>query len=113
VVYFCSALDTVELSNLGDTVRLSAGVGETKAGWTRVGVHLHDAGTPPPVVDRDWHRASLERDVAPRESATLHLDLPPIGSPGRYLMRFDLVIEGVMWLADRGTRPAELLLTAT
>ena len=103
---------TVRLVNLGDTVWLSNGVGERKAGWTRLGVHLYAAGAPADVVDFDWCRAPLERDVGPGDSATVRLDLPPFGRAGVYVLTFDLVIEGAMRFADRGTSPVELRVTA-
>ena len=103
---------TVRVANLGDTEWLNRGVGESKAGWTRLGVHLYEAGAPPHVVDFDWCRAPLGRDVGPGDSATVRLDLPPFGRAGVYVLLFDLVIEGAMWFADHGTSPSELRVTA-
>ena len=102
----------VRLVNLGDTVWLSRGVGERKAGWTRLGVHLYEASAPPRVLNFDWYRAPLERDVEPGDSVTVRFDLPPFGRAGAYVLLFDLVIEGALWFGDRGTRPAELRVTA-
>ena len=87
-------------------------MGERKAGWTRLGVHLYEAGAPPRVLNFDWYRAPLERDVEPGDSVTVRFDLPPFGRAGSYVLLFDLVIEGALWFGDHGTRPAELRVTA-
>jgi ubiquinone/menaquinone biosynthesis C-methylase UbiE len=103
---------TIALANLGNTVWLSRGLGETKAGWTRVGVHLYEDGVPPRLLDFDWYRAELDQDIGPGESVTKQLVLPPIGRAGSYLLRIDLVIEGALWFTERGTRQAELRVRA-
>ena len=105
----------LRVMNTGDTRWLHRGVGEPRAGWTRLGVHLHEAGDPlGAVVDFDWHRAGLDRDVAPGQSFTVRLALPGIERPGRYDLLFDLVIEGVAWFAERGaSKPPRLRVSVT
>lgn len=44
-------------------------------------------------------------DVAPGVEIQIEGQIPPLASPGRYVLRFDLVAEGVSWFADRGTIP--------
>jgi len=95
--------------NIGDTWWLHRGAGASRAGWTRVGVHLRDAGGPAArVVDFDWFRADFGGDVAPEDEVAGRLDLPPIGSSGAYDLEFDLVVEGMAWFAELGaSRPPD------
>ena len=100
----------LRVENIGDTCWLHRGVGDSRAGWTRVGTHLHEAGEPlGKVIDFDWHRAGLDGDVEPEDSVRVRCDLPAIHRPGAYDLRFDLVVEGLTWFADRGaSRPPRL-----
>ena len=105
----------LRVRNTGDTRWLHRGVGESRAGWTRLGVHLHEAGDPLGAVsDFDWHRAALDRDIDPGESFTVRLALPGIDRPGPCDLLFDLVIEGVTWFAERGaSKPPRLRVSVT
>ncbi len=98
----------VTLTNLAET-RWLAGE-RPDGGWTRLGAHLYRDGQPPVLIDFDWLRVDLPRDVARDETATLPVMLPPIDEPGIYRVIFDLVIEGQTWFADRGSVPLELTL---
>ena len=102
------------MANIGDTWWLYQGMGERRAGWTRLGIHLHRAGEPVgELIDFDWHRADLVRDIRPDAVISMPLDLPPIGRPGAYDLHFDLVVEGVTWFAQRGAlRPPVLRVIA-
>jgi SAM-dependent methyltransferase len=95
-----SARLTVDLYNAGDTRWLHT---EGRPGWTRLGGHLHRNDRSRSLVDFDWFRLSLPRDVAPEEQVRLEMQLPPIAGPGDYLLVFDLVIEGCAWFAERGS----------
>jgi SAM-dependent methyltransferase len=97
---------TLSIRNVGDTRWLAA----EGAGWTRVGAHLsrtqevggRDGGADAAsLVNYDWVRAALPRDIAPGETVDVAITLPPIAAPGRYTIEFDLVIEGVAWFATR------------
>ena len=105
----------LRVRNTGDTRWLHRGDGEPRAGWTRLGAHLHEAGEPlGAVIDFDWFRAALDRDVEPRKSFTVRLALPGIDRPGRYDVLFDLVIEGVTWFAARSaSNPPRLRVTVS
>jgi SAM-dependent methyltransferase len=96
----------VRVLNAGDTRWLRGEAAGT--GWTRIGAHLYEAAEPRRLVDFDWHRADLPRDVDPGQDVMVDLDLPPLPRPGVYLVVLDLVIEGMTWFADRGSRPATL-----
>lgn len=104
----------LRVANTGDTRWLHAGAGAARAGWTRIGIHLHGGGTPiGPLIDHDWYRAPLERDIDPGGQFTVALDVPPLNRPGVYALYFDLVVERLTWFADRGgSRPAALQITA-
>lgn len=97
---------TLRVTNIGET-RWLAGEG-AGAGWTRIGAHLYRAGASRDVVDFDWHRQDLPRDVEPGDRVTLDAVLPPLVDPGEYVVAFDLVVEGLTWFADRGSNPASV-----
>jgi SAM-dependent methyltransferase len=96
----------LSVTNIGDT-RWLAGEGAGR-GWTRLGAHLYRAGPPRELIDFDWYRLDLPRDVPPGDRVVLETILPIIEAPGDYLVVFDLVIEGLTWFADRGSAPATL-----
>jgi SAM-dependent methyltransferase len=96
---------TVDLYNAGDTRWLH---GDRDGGWTRLGAHLYGAGRDRPVIDFDWLRTPLPRDVAPEQSIRLQVELPAIDAPGDYRVVFDLVIEGSAWFAELGSLTLEL-----
>ena len=99
---------TLHVTNAGDALWLSAEKGGL--GWTRLGAHLLTATEPRRVIDFDWHRSSLPRDVAPGDRVRLDLDLPALESPGAYVVVFDLIVEGMAWFADRGSHSATMNL---
>ena len=96
----------ISVENTAETRWLSA-EGE---GWTRLGAHLYRAGDSEEVIDYDWLRVALPDDVEQYERVDLAFDLPPIDTPGRYRVEFDIVIEGMMWLGDRGSQTSSLTL---
>lgn len=82
-------------------------------GWTRIGVHLLRTGDRPETVDYDWLRVELPHDVSRDETIRLTIELPPIDEPGTYEVVFDLVIEGVAWFIDRGSKTASLTVNVS
>jgi SAM-dependent methyltransferase len=98
---------SVCLANIGDTVWLS-GQGQ---GWTRLGAHLYDGGQERRLIDFDWLRVELPRDVAPGEQVSLPVTLPPVASRGECVVLFDLVVEGMVWFAEHGSSPAPVLVS--
>lgn len=96
------------LTNTGDTRWLADIDGQ--AGWTRLGGHLYRAGEGSKVLDPDWGRWRLPRDVDPGERVELDVVLPPVAEPGDYRLVLDLVAEGVMWFAYRDSPTLELRL---
>jgi SAM-dependent methyltransferase len=98
----------VRLTNIGDTRWLAGHRAEP--GWTRLGAHLYRAGPRRELIDFDWYRVDLPRDVRPGDQIVVETALPTPGAPGDYLVVFDLVVEGLTWFADRGSEPATLTL---
>jgi SAM-dependent methyltransferase len=93
----------VRVVNRGDTRWLATAV--ESPGWARLGAHLYRATGPPPgeLVDFDWFRGPLPRDLEPGEEAIFEAGLPPVEEPGAYRLVFDLVAEQVTWFAERGS----------
>lgn len=102
----------LRVTNRGNTRWLHAGDGASREGWTRVGVHLYESDRVPRLIDFDWHRAGLGRNVDPASSVVVDFALPALSGRGEYELHFDLVIEGLMWFAERGaSAPARLRVT--
>jgi SAM-dependent methyltransferase len=97
----------VRLTNLGDTRWLSR---PGESGWTRLGAHLYRNSAPRALVDFDWFRQGLPSDIAPGHTVMMTAQLPAIPAAGDYVIEFDLVVEGLTWMADRGSAPVTLSL---
>ncbi len=67
----------------------------------RLGAQLctHD-GT---LINRDYARAWLPRDLPPGDETEISIDLTAPAKPGRYALKFDLVSEGVDWFEKSGS----------
>jgi SAM-dependent methyltransferase len=98
---------SLRIRNIGDTTWVSA----EGPGWTRVGAHLYRATPTADLVDFDWYRASLPFDVDPAAQVTIDLLLPATPTNGEFLLRLDLVVEGLTWFSDRGSSAATMRLT--
>jgi MoaA/NifB/PqqE/SkfB family radical SAM enzyme len=69
----------------------------------RLGAQLAQAdGT---IVTRDHARAWLPRTIDPGGRADVAIEVPAPTMPGRYLLRFDLVSEGIDWFEACGSEP--------
>ena len=90
------------IQNTGQT-RWLARTDDSGVGQVRLGLSLLDAEGR--LRQLDFGRCSLPGDIAPGEEVSIDGHVPPIDAPGRYVLRFDLVAEGVSWFADRGTIP--------
>jgi SAM-dependent methyltransferase len=101
---------TVEVENAGDTLWLADTAGVP--GWTQLGLRLHTADKAETLIDGEWQRARLPRDVPPGDSVRIVVELPALGSAsvgaGNYIVVFDLVAEGVAWFADVNSPTARL-----
>jgi hypothetical protein len=67
----------------------------------RLGAQLLDAHGG--MLNRDYARAWLPRDLAPGARADIRIDVPAPETPGRYRLKFDLVSEGIDWFEACGS----------
>ena len=100
----------VRVQNTGQT-RWIAAAEPSGVGQVRLGLSLLDAEGR--LRQLDFGRCSLTRDVAPGEETRIEGEVPPLSEPGRYVVRFDLVAEGVSWFGDRGTIPRAVPVVVT
>jgi hypothetical protein len=70
-------------------------------GHVRLGIQLLDETGR--LLARDYHRVALPRDTAPGASIDVSFICPAPESPGTYLLKFDLVAEGVTWFETEGS----------
>ena len=89
----------VTVRNTGDTLWLRG----TGHGHVRLGIQLFSPERA--LLARDFARASLPSDVAANQSVevAVGVTLPDATTP--YLLKFDLVDEGVCWFEDVDSRP--------
>jgi hypothetical protein len=55
------------------------------------------------LINRDFARADLPRTLGGGAAIDVPIRLPPLPSPGRYTLKFDLVSEGVDWFERCGS----------
>ena len=60
------------------------------------------------VLVNDGLRTPLPADLAPDRTVALRASVLLPEAPGRYLLEFDLVLEGVSWFAARGSPTARV-----
>lgn len=69
--------------------------------FVRLGAQLCQAdGT---LINRDFARAGLPRSLEGGASSDITVELPPVPDPGTYVLKFDLVSEGVDWFERCGS----------
>jgi len=90
----------VQITNMGSRM-WPAAPQHGASGHVTLGVQLLDAAGR--LVNRDYHRVALQRDIAPGESATLAFPCPIPAAPGLHLLKFDLVAEGITWFEPLGS----------
>lgn len=56
------------------------------------------------LMELNLSRASLKSDLYPGSYLDLDLELPPIGKPGIYRLKFDMVMEGIDWFEKAGSK---------
>jgi hypothetical protein len=55
------------------------------------------------IINRDFARAWLPQPLGPGDRTDIAIDIPAIGEPGRYALKFDLVSEGIDWFERCGS----------
>lgn len=104
----------------GETFTLQADVTNTRAtvwlkegrhgrGFVRLGAHLLDGEQR--VLNQDYGRGELPHDLPPGTRTGLALALQAPDAPGRYVIRLDMVNEGIGWFAEGQSRTADVTLT--
>ena len=96
----------VDLTNTAETAWLREG--RHGRGYVRLGAQLLDAGGV--MLSRDHARADLPADVPEGGSATVVLEPAVPASPGDYVLRLDLVNEGVGWFEAEGSPVVDVAL---
>ncbi len=96
---------TVGVRNLGDTTWLGAG---EEVGNVRVGIQLLNAERR--LLDMEFSRTRLTRDVIPGSALDIDIDVTVPEADTRYVLKVDLVDEGICWFEDVGSRPAYVKL---
>jgi SAM-dependent methyltransferase len=96
----------LRVRNLGNTRWLHAA--RPRGGHVTLGGHLLEEGRA--MVNFDYLRASLPRDVEPGETIEWEATVPVPVRPGRHLLELDLVNEGVAWFAALGSPTVTLTL---
>jgi hypothetical protein len=72
-------------------------------GHVRVGVQLLDSDHR--LLDRDYARQPLPHDVPPGHTVTTHMRFNAPSSHASYILKIDLVSEGVSWFEPHGSTP--------
>ena len=93
-----------EVTNTGATTWLREG--RHGRGYVRLGAHL--LGPDGTMGDADFARAPLPRDLSRGEGATVALRADAPASPGRYVLRLDMVNEGIAWFAEARTETVDV-----
>lgn len=96
----------VEVSNPTETVWLKEGW--RGVGYVRIGAHLFNEKRE--VLQFDYGRASLNRDLREKENDVVSLHLQAPEQTGSYVVQIDAVNEGICWFAERESLPAEIAL---
>ena len=91
---------SVTVTNEGTATWRSAGA--PGSGYVRLGIQLLDGSLQ--VIERDYARATLPRDVGPGESCRLDVSFTAPDRPGAFGLKFDLVAEGLTWFEPAGTK---------
>jgi hypothetical protein len=93
----------VRVQNTGLTRWLAQACDESGLGRVRLGVSRLDGNRR--IVNLDFLRLPLPRDINPGETVELTGDIPPLAMSGKAAIRLDMVSEGVCWFSDKGSRP--------
>ena len=73
----------------------------------RLGTHWLDRDTGEVIV-WDGERGLLLEDVSHDEETTVDITIKAPETPGRYILQYDMVYEGVAWFSEEGVFPLEV-----
>jgi LCP family protein required for cell wall assembly len=76
-------------------------------GKIRLGTHWINRDTGE-VVIWDGDRGLLPEDVSHDEETTVEINIKAPDTPGRYILQYDMVHEGVTWFSEKGVIPLEV-----
>ena len=79
-------------------------------GSVTVGVQLWDSASQR-LIDQDYSRGFLAGEVRPGSSVQVTVRMRAPITPGRYILRFDMVCEYVCWFANEGSVPLTVPVT--
>jgi SAM-dependent methyltransferase len=82
--------------------------GRRDDGGVRLGARL--LRLPGTEVAAEWKGSGLPRDMRQDDDATLEVECQAPGEAGEYLLRLDMVAEGLAWFHERGSQPVDLRL---
>jgi tRNA (mo5U34)-methyltransferase len=91
----------IRVENVGLARWPATGEAVTGKGAVYLGSHL--LKDTEEEVDWDYGRAQLPRTLDPDETVTIEFKVRAPGTPGRYIVEFDMVAEHVTWFEDHGS----------
>lgn len=98
--------DLVQVRNVGDIHWLAQE--QPFGGQVAVGMKIcTEDGR---LIRDDLGRTPLPRDLSPGEEAQVELHVPALLEPGRYLLKYDMVVEYVTWFEQYGSTATERFL---
>lgn len=96
----------LRIRNVGDTVWRH--MPEPTGGTVLLGSHLLDASGR--SLQLEYWRAPLPFDLVPGAEVEVSVAIPLPDAPGNYTLRFDPVVEHVMWFSQAGSTPLDVAL---
>jgi hypothetical protein len=97
------------VTNRGETVWLREG--RRGRGYVRLGAHLL-SGDGISLVN-DYGRAEIPGDLQQGDKADIELEMTAPEEPGVYVIRLDMVNEGICWFAQHGSPVTDVPLEVT
>ena len=93
----------VTVTNTGRSIWLSD---PGKTGWVSLGSHLLTADHR--LLKQDVGRTPIRSDVDPGQTVVLRVNITLPSADAPYILKLDLVAEGVCWFEEVGSRPVSL-----
>jgi hypothetical protein len=95
----------VDVTNTGDTIWLGQGTG---TGHVLLGLQLLDAEKR--MLDAEFHRVPFGANVMPGKTASVAVDVSLPDAATAFVLKLDLVDEGICWFEDAGSPPVYLAI---